>query len=291
MSDNRRSFLKNSTLAAAATLLSRPINTLAQVSKNVNTLQSSRHTVTIYHSMGLNGNIDDPGGINQFNIVLNRQNSGGLILDTGNFLGEGQNKTHHESVIHAMNSAGYHASILTAQDLDNGEAYLASLTTMMGFSLLSCNYSFTNENLATFVKPWQIINFGKYKIGLTGIGPKINGITYQDPIKKVNETALYLKEHQNCDLVVCLSGLNYKDKAGNPDNISVAQKSKHIDFIIGKNEQNPKSHTIVAKNTTGHDVLIGHSSPDHLMMGKMSFEFREKQKHTVKIKNLRTLNA
>ncbi|MBB6502004.1 hypothetical protein [Pedobacter cryoconitis] len=291
MSDNRRSFLKNSTLAAAATLLSRPINTLAQVSKNVNTLQSSRHTVTIYHSMRLNGNVDDPGGINQFNTVLNRQSSGGLILDTGNFLGEEKDRAHHESVIAAMNSAGYHASIPTAQDLSNGETYLASLTATMSFSLLSCNYSFTNETLASFVKPWQIINFGRYKIGLTGIGPKINGINYQDPIKKANETAIYLKEHQNCDLVVCLSDLNYKDQAGNPDNFSIAEKSKYIDFIIGRNEQNQKAHTMVVKNSTGHDVLIGHSSPDNLMMGKMSFEFREKQKHTLKIKNLRTLNA
>ncbi|KIO77478.1 hypothetical protein TH53_09425 [Pedobacter lusitanus] len=279
---NRRSFLKNSTLVAAATLFSKPITSLAHISKTATTLQQSAKQVIIYHSSQLNGHLPDQqmkhGGINNIKKLLNNQDTGGLILDAGNFLGNGRDNAQHHAVIVAMNAAGYHASTPSVQDLSQGEAYLAALTNQMNFCLVNCNYRFKNPRLAAVVKPWQIINFGKFKIGVTGVGPEINGIGYQDPVKKASEIAKQLINELNCDLVICLSGLDYLQKNNVADNTTLAQQSELIDFIISANTHQKKTHTMVLKNATGHDVFIGHSQANGLNMGKMSFQFQEKQK-------------
>jgi 5'-nucleotidase len=279
---NRRSFLKNSTLVATATLFSKPISSFAHISKSAATLEASQKNIIIYHSSHINGYSKDLAGLNQ----MNKQQTGGLILDAGNFLGINQNTANHFAVISAMNTAGYHASMPSTQDLSYGEAYLAKLADTMNFSLINCNYIFNNSKLTEVVKPWQIIHFGKFKIGITGIGPEINGIGYQDPVKKANDAAHHLKNKLNCDLVVCLSGLDYQQKGSIADNITVAEKSEAIDFIISSNTMQPASQTMVLKNITGHDVFVGHSSAEGLTMGKMMFEFKEKQKHYAETRHL-----
>ena len=282
---NRRSFLKNTTLVATATLFVKPINSFANLSKTAATLHASGKNVIIYYSSQLNGQIHkgskESGGINNLNKLLNNQDTGGLILDAGNFLGADQDITHHDAVIEAMNKAGYHTSTPSPQDLSYGEAHLAKLSETMNFCLVNCNYVFNNLKLAAAVKPWQIINFGKFKIGITGVGPKVSGIGFHDPVKKANLTAQYLKNKMDCDFVVCLSGLDYQEKGEIAGNITLAEQSEAIDFIIGSGIANKQKHTLIRKNITGHDVFIGHSAPEALTMGKLIFEFKDKQKFYV----------
>jgi len=279
---NRRSFLRNTTLVATATLLSKPISSFANFSKTAATLHASGKNVIIYYSSQLNGQIHDgskeSGGINNLNKLLSSQDTGGLILDAGNFLGSDQDLTHHYAVIDAMNKTGYHTSMPSVQDLSYGEAYLAKLTETMNFCLVNCNYVFDDLKLAAAVKPWQIINFGKFKIGITGVGPEISGIGFHDPVKKANYTAKHLKNNMGCDFVVCLSGLDYQEKGNIAGNIALAEQSEAIDFIIGSGIQGKQNHTIIRKNITGHDVFIGHPVPQGLTMGKLVFEFKNKQK-------------
>lgn len=279
---NRRSFLKNTTLVATATLLSKPISSFAHLSKTAVTLHASGKNVIIYYSSQLNGQIHEnskeSGGINNLNKLLNSQDTGGLILDAGNFLGADQNLTHHYAVIDAMNKAGYHTSMPSVQDLGYGEAYLAQLAATMNFCLVNCNYAFNDPKLAAVIKPWQIISFGKFKIGITGVGPEVNGIGFHDPIQKANHIAQQLKNHMGCDFVVCLSGLDDQKKGNTAANITLAEQSEAIDFIIGSGSQNKQNHTITRKNTTGHDVFIGHTAAQGLTMGKMIFGFKDQQK-------------
>lgn len=276
---NRRSFLKHTTIAATATLFSKPISSLAAVSKNAATLQASGKSVIIYYSGQLNGKVNNSvqniGGIQDLARLIDKQDTGGLILDAGNFLN--QDISQHAAVIEAMNAAGYHTSTLAAQDLSYGQAHLANLAAAMNFCLVNCNYIFDEPQLAAVVKPWQVINFGRFRIGITGVGPKIKGIGYMDPVKKANETAEHLKNNFDCDFVICLSGLEYYQKDHTADNILLAEQSKVIDFIISSRTQHAKPFTKSVKNKTGHDVMIGHTLANGAAMGKMVFEFRDKQ--------------
>ncbi|MBB5644133.1 hypothetical protein [Pedobacter cryoconitis] len=279
---NRRSFLKNTTLVATATLLSKSISSFANLSKTAATLHASGKNVIIYYSSQLNGQIrkdpKEPGGINNLNKLLNNQDTGGLILDAGNFLGSDHDLTHHYAVIDAMNKAGYHTSMPSVQDLGHGEAHLAKLSDQMNFCLVNCNYIFNDLKLAAAVKPWQVISFGKFKIGITGVGPEISGIGFHDPIEKANHVATYLKNNMNCDFVVCLSGLDYQKEGNSSDNITLAEQSEAIDLIIGSGIPHKKNHTVVLKNIIEHDVFIGHTVPQSLTMGKMIFGFKDQQK-------------
>lgn len=287
---NRRSFLKNTTLVATATLLSKPISSFAQLSKTAATLQASGKNVIIYYSSQLNGQLredsKESGGINNLNKLLHSQDTGGLILDGGNFLGADQDIAHHYAVIDAMNKAGYHTSMPSAQDLGYGEAYLAKLADTMNFCLVNCNYVFNDIKLAAAVKPWQIISFGKFKIGITGVGPEIRGIGFHDPVKKANDTAQHLKNKMDCDFVVCLSSLDYQKKENTADNITLAEQSEAIDLIIGSGIPHKKNQTVVLKNAIEHDVFIGHTVPQSLTMGKMIFRFKDQQKYYAENKHL-----
>ncbi|WP_367866158.1 hypothetical protein [Pedobacter sp. WC2423] len=287
---NRRSFLKNTTLVATATLLSKPISSFANLSKTAATLHASGKNVIIYYSSQLNGQIHngskESGGINNLNKLLNNQDTGGLILDAGNFLGADQDITHHDAVIEAMNKTGYHTSMPSPQDLSYGEAHLAKLSDTMNFCLVNCNYAFNDLKLAAAVKPWQIINFGKFKIGITGVGPEISGIGFHDPVKKANQTAKHLKNNMGCEFVVCLSGLDYQEKGNIAGNIVLAEQSEAIDFIIGSGSESKQNHTIIRKNITGHEVFIGHPVPQGLTMGKLVFEFKNKQKFFAETRHL-----
>ncbi|PYF74764.1 bifunctional UDP-sugar hydrolase/5'-nucleotidase [Pedobacter nutrimenti] len=290
MSNNRRSFLKNTTLVTAASLLSKPINSLAQISKSAMTLEASGSSVIIYHSNNLNGKINplkqDIGGISRLGGLLDKQEMGGLILDAGGFLSETADKDHHYDVVTAMNNTGYHASTLSPKELIHGQAHLARLAKAMNFSLLNCNYTFRNTELAAAVKPYQVISFGKFKIGVTGVGPQIPGIDFQDPIQRLNKMADYLKNTLNCHLVICLSALGYQQKEGTTDDRDLSAASAHVDMIIGSNEKHPMGSTMVLKNATGHDVFIGQASPSGLAMGRMTFELKAQQKHTAHTQNL-----
>jgi 5'-nucleotidase len=287
---NRRSFLKNTTLVATATLLTKPISSFANLSKTAATLHASGKNVIIYYSSQLNGQIredsKESGGINNLNKLLNNQDTGGLILDAGNFLGPDQDPNHHYAVIEAMNKTGYHTSMPSPQDLSYGENYLAKLSDTMNFCLVNCNYVFNDLKLTAAIKPWQIINFGKFKIGITGVGPEINGIGFHDPVKKANDTAQHLKNKMDCDFVVCLSSLDYQKKGNTTDNITLAEQSEAIDLIIGSGIAHKKNQTIVLKNAIEHDVFIGHPVPQGLTMGKLVFRFKDQQKYSAENRHL-----
>ncbi|MGH2192825.1 hypothetical protein, partial [Enterococcus faecalis] len=70
----------------------------------------------------------------------------------------------------------------------------------------------------TKYQPYTIIQKGKKKIGILGVGIELEGLVpenlygktaYKDPIRAANETAAILKKN-NCDLIICLSHLGDK---------------------------------------------------------------------------------
>ncbi len=290
MNTERRIFINQLSFAAAFTALSKPIGSMASISKHINTLYSLRNEVAIYHTNDLHGKTDPvfhgAGGLRHIQTLLKKEETNGLLLDAGGFLDLSKSISAQKNVIHTMNEMGYHAAAIGNDELAHGQDHLASLIPSMQFPLVNCNYRFDGE-LRNLVKPYIIIQSGKFKAGITGIGHKVDGVRYEDPIQSANNTAAHLKENEKCDLVICLSHLGYKQPGDQPDDQKLVVSSAHIDMIVSGHNRFLLTGPVIYRNRLKREVIISHAGFNGLMMGKTVFGFAGGgQKSILKAKNL-----
>lgn len=285
MKNDRRQFLNQMSLLAGIAVLSKPMASAAAIGKRINTLCASGTNVTIYHTNDLHGNL---GGLNQIKTLLEKEETAGLILDAGDFLNSSHSLQQQKQVICAMNTIGYHAAAIGDEELSPGQDHLASLVPLMRFNLVNCNYGFNTE-LSKHIKPYVIIHSGKFKIGITGVGHQVEGVTYRDAITSANQIAGMLKEKGKCDLVICLSHLGYWQAGDKPDNLKLAAQSEHIDMIISDHNHKLLSGPAIKLNKLKQEVIISCTAWDGLMMNRTIFGFENgKQKSNMRSKHFIT---
>jgi len=115
-----------------------------------------------------------------------------------------------------------------------------------------------------FVKDYKVVYKGKFKIGLVNAD--------NASIEEINNTASFLKQDKNCNLVVCLSSLGYKNNNGN-DDVTLAGKSKSIDMILGGHLTNYSSQPMVLMNADKSQVVINHAGNGEELFGRIDFIF------------------
>lgn len=147
----------------------------------------------------------------------------------------------------------------------------------------------SNHNLL-LLKQDTSFNVDNYEIVFrenikTGIIKVLTG----DKISAINDLSFYLKKEKNCQLVVCLSELGYKNKNG-IDDITLAEKSSYIDIIIGNHAINHTPFPIVACNSKREEVIIQHAAENGFGLGNIEIEFDGKTsaKRSLAINNLLT---
>lgn len=290
MNNPRRIFLTQISLMAGTAAFAKPIASAAAISKHINTLHAAKNAVTVYHTNDISGNIDtvlkDHGGLNLIKTELQKQEASGLLLDAGNFINGKQGLYHQKQVITMMNSMGYHAAAVGSHELQMGPDHLAALAQLMKFSLLNCNYEFTGS-LKHIVKPYCIITTGRFKIGVTAVGGKINGIKYNDAIASANKMANILKNDEKCDLVICLSHLGYVCDGDIPDNHKLAAQSENIDLIVGSNTDKLMVNSMVLRNKLKNEVVLAQTAWHGLMMGRTVINFdNDKQRNGLHTKHI-----
>jgi len=285
MNKPRRIFLSQISIMAGAATLSKPMASAAAITKRINTLHSAKNAVTVYHTNDIRGNVDavykNKGGLNLIKAELKKQEIRGLLLDAGNFI-NGNNSTYRQKqVIAVMNNMGYHAAGIGSQELAQGPDYLATLVSTMKFPLLNCNYEFTGK-LKNCVKPYTIITTGRFRVGITAVGSRVNGVKYNDAIASANKFAGILKNNEKCDLVICLSHLDGVVEGATPDNRKLAAQSENIDLIIGSNNDKLMLNSMILANKLKHEVVLAQTAWDGLMMGRTVINFDgDKQKYGV----------
>lgn len=121
------------------------------------------------------------------------------------------------------------------------------------------------------------------------INTGIISISSGERINYVNELADYLKKEKNCQVVVCLSELGYKNNTGNDDR-TLAEKSSAIDIIIGNHTTNFSSCTVTTLNKKREEVIIHSANDNGFGLGSIELQFDEKTgtKRFVAINNLLT---
>ena len=116
---------------------------------------------------------------------------------------------------------------------------------------------------------YQIINKGSLRTGVISAKPGENNV-----IQKINRLSAYLKKEKNCNVVVCLSQLGFKNK-NTTDDITLAEQSTHLDIIISGHAQNFQKNPYIALNSNKGEVIIHSAAGDTTAFGKIEIDFNE----------------
>ncbi len=187
-----------------------------------------------------------------------------------------------------MNKMGYDAATIGNHDFDAGMEVLANMSDKAKFPLLNANYDFKGTLMEDRVANYKIFNKGGIKVGVFGVGIKLEGLVpphlfgktdYKDPIAAANKTAELLAD-KGCDLVVCLSHLGYKyDNApSKPSDVKLAAATSHIDLIIGGHTHTFMDEPDRVLNRDGEEVLVTQAGWAGMQLGRIDILFRKQAK-------------
>jgi len=94
----------------------------------------------------------------------------------------------------------------------------------------------------------------------------------RDVVGNINNLSAYLKKEKNCHLVICLSQLGYKQKS-KMDDMTLAEKSDHIDMILGRQDGLTPTKPVIAKNKTKAEVILQYTDDCKALLGKIKIGF------------------
>lgn len=288
---NRRKFVQNSFLVTGGILLSGSAlagNSKKKVSK-----------LTILHTNDTHSNIDpfpsnhskfpSMGGVSKrYELIkkIREEEEHVLVLDAGDiFQGTPYfNKYGGVLEMKLMTEMGYEAATMGNHDFDGGMDGFLKAKQFAKFPFLCANYDFSNTILKDQTQEHLILQKGKIKVGIFGVGVELKGLVpdskfgntiYSDPIEAANKQAKILKK-KGCDLIICLSHLGFEYASDKVSDKVLAQKTKNIHLIIGGHTHTFLEKPYEAKNSEGKMVLINQVGWAGLQLGRLDFEFDKK---------------
>lgn len=191
-----------------------------------------------------------------------------------------------------LNASGNYQAIQYIKDIKNNKANAILLKTGQCRQGETCQLPYDvsidgGNGLSAITGDYKIINKGNLRTGIISAKPEDS-----DVIQKINSLSAYLKKEKNCTVVVCLSRLGYKNK-NTIDDITLANKSTHLDIIIGGHADNFHIHPIIAVNSNNGEVIIHSAAGDPAAFGKIEIDFNEQgqKKHISFTNKLSNNNA
>lgn len=187
-----------------------------------------------------------------------------------------------------MSKLGYDAATIGNHDFDNSIDGLDKQLPHASFDFLIANYDFKNTILDGKTNPYKIFHMDGLKIGVFGLGIKLDGLVdpklyketvYLDPVEMTQEMTNILKNEQQCDLVICLSHLGYFYKS-TPDNIcdlNLAKYTRNLDLIIGGHTHTFLKKPTVVRNLDDKNLLVNQVGCWGVNLGQIDFIFDESQ--------------
>lgn len=293
---NRRKFIKNIGLGAVGlTMINHELIAHEDVKR-----------ITILHTNDMHSRIEPfssgsfkgIGGMAQRSSIINeirKKEKNVLLFDAGdifqgtpyfNFYGG-------ELEFKLMSQMKYDAATLGNHDFDNGLDGLKKQLKHASFPFVCANYDFSKTILKNSFSPYKIFLKDGIKIGVFGIGVELNGLVpkelyketkYLDPLIEANKISDKLKNKKGCDLIVCLSHLGLMYNSDKVSDLVIAQKSKHIDLIIGGHTHSFLEKPILETNLDGKKVIINQVGWGGINIGKIDFIFKQ-NKTNFNVKN------
>lgn len=284
MTQNRRNFLKRSSLLAGALVLPPSLSLFANDSVYIP--HSTGKPIKFFHTSDLQGKFNPElsrfGGLREILIRMKQEQTIPLLMDAGDFLSPDAGFQDQKNFIQTMNSADYTCANIGRNELAQGQSFFASLLPYMDFSLVNCNYNFSHEKLKSTIKEYIIISWGDRRIGITGVGPKIDGIASNNPYTALNNVTAKLRDKEQVDIVICLSHL---EESGTWNNRALAAASSGVDFIIAGHPDFYRTGNLSLKNKLGNDVILCQGGLEGSVLGVLELDI-DKQ-HNVLVTNFK----
>jgi 5'-nucleotidase len=190
-----------------------------------------------------------------------------LLLDAGDFF-QGTpyfNRFHGVLEMKLMSELGYDVVTLGNHDFDIGVQGFMNAQQHAKFKFVNANYDFGQTPMASVIQPFQIIEKGKYKIGVFGLGIDLNGLVpqgnyegigMQDPFASAAAVVKELKGAK-CNLIICLSHLGYQyEDQSKPSDMLLAERISGIDLILGGHTHTFMQAPTKVTQPDGHAVWI-----------------------------------
>lgn len=182
-----------------------------------------------------------------------------------------------EVEIKMMNLMGYDAMTIGNHEFDFGLENMARLFRMANFPVVCANYDVTGTVLEGLVKPYITLKRNGLKIGVFGLSPKMEGlvqadkcegVVYSDPIEAAQKMVDLLRNKEECDVIICLSHLGYQLKNAPCDEV-LAQKTDHIDAILGGHTHTFMKEPAIYLNKDGKNVPVLHTGKSGIYVGML----------------------
>ena len=296
----RRDFLQQSLIAAGVLATT---NSFAE-----GMVAKGRMTkLTILHTNDVHSHIEPfpdnhkryagKGGVqNRFNLIqkIRKENSNTLLFDCGDiFQGTPYfNQFGGELELKLMSQMGYDASTMGNHDFDNGMDGFLEVKPNANFPFICSNYDFSDTILKNHTIPFKIFEKSGIKIGVFGLGIKLDGLVdkklygntiYQDPIKKADEMVAILKKNYSCDLIICLSHLGFSYQEKKVSDSTLAVSTSGIDLILGGHTHTFLENAVELENKEGKKVLVNQVGWAGVNLGKIDFYFQKDSKKRVNL--------
>ena len=285
----RRKFIRNT--AASTSLL-----TLGGLGLNSCNVSKKKH-ITILHTNDVHSHVDafpndhadfpGLGGLaRRAGLVdsIRKENPNTFLFDAGdifqgtpyfNFYGG-------ELEFKLMSMLNYDATTIGNHDFDNGIDGLLAQMPYAKFNFISANYDFSNTVLDGLTEPYKIYEKDGIKVGVYGLGIKLDGLVtkqlfketeFLDPYELATDMETKLKEVEKCDLVICLSHLGYEYNSQKPDDLKLAKRTKYTDLIIGGHTHTFLDKPTIVTNAAERDVLVNQVGCFGINLGRIDFYF------------------
>lgn len=220
----------------------------------------------------LSGNLSDTlvagrGGFIRRASMIERQREsapGLLLFDSGDFSQGSAFYTLFKGDVEVemMNRMGYDAATIGNHEFDFGLENMARIFRMAKFPIVCCNYDFAGTPLEGIVKPYTVIRKNGLRIGVFGVGAKLEGLVdesncegvrYLDPVETAKATVRTLRKKEKCDVVVCLSHLGWSDSPERDDALLISGTSG-IDIVLGGHSHTYFKELRYVNNSKGNPV-------------------------------------
>lgn len=308
MKINRRGFLYAGAATAAAAGLTLPsaAGSLFAPVRSVDALVApllqpapDETLITILHTNDQHSQIDPlpandrnagKGGVARRGTLVKRirqENPNTLLVDAGDSFQGTPYFNLYKGVVEykAMSAVGYDVVTLGNHDFDNGIEGLAEAMKSATFEFVSANYDLTSTIIAKRVKPYVVRELGGVRVGVFGLGIKLEGLNppetfkglkYLDPVRMARGTARLLRTQERCAMVVCLSHLGYypEPKGDEVGDSQVVAQVDGIDFIASGHTHTFMKQPVLAKQPSGKETVIFQVGKSGIYLGRVDFTVR-----------------
>ncbi len=301
---NRRFFIRNMAAGAAGLSLGTlPFDLLAN---------EDFTTITILHTNDIHSHIEpftgtderyaNKGGMARISQLAKAEkalNPNTLLLDAGDmFQGTPYfNYFKGELMLKVMSATGYDLGTIGNHEYDNGLQGIYDPLPNAKFPLITSNYDFSNTILAGKFERYRIFRKQGIKIGVYALGIELDGLVkrdnygdtiYNDPIAVALEMEDFLKNDEDCDLVICLSHLGLRYRGDKVSDVVIAAETSMTDLVVGGHTHSYLEEPLVEKNKVGNPVIVNQAWWGGLVVGKIDFVFdrNSKNKSATYSKNL-----